>query len=127
MKETKNTEAFQVIVGWIPKSAILDGTIAEWLLDTGTSVWIDEEGSFNETICVSHSHIWDRPVQLAIEQGDRYFMDGMLYEAREEFRKAVIYLWEKYYIRNLDDDNDVELMSKLKLVIKSLTHDIECE
>jgi hypothetical protein len=94
------------------------------MLNTGTSVWVDDEGHFKESVYESHPHTWDRQVELTIERGDNYFMDGMLYEAREEFRKVVIYLWEKYYIHHIDDDDDVELMSKLKLVISALTWDL---
>ena len=125
MNDTKNTEVFQVLAGCLPKSAISYGCLSKWLLNTGVSVYEDDEGHFKESINEAHSPTWDQPVRLVIEQGDNYFMEGMLYEAREEFRKAVIYLWEKYYIHHLDDDDDVELMSKLKLVIKSLTWDVK--
>ena len=124
MDNTKNTEVFQVLAGCLPKSAISYGKLARWLLNTGVSVCEDEEGHFKESINDAHSPTWDQPVRLVIEQGDNYFMEGMLYEAREEFRKAVIYLWEKYYIHHLDDDDDVELMAKLKLVISAITWDL---
>ena len=118
---SEETKAFQVIIGEISKVDISSGSIAGWLLDASISVWRDEEGYFRERQGNPYPHIWDRPVELAIRQGDLYFMEGMFYESREEFRKAVIFLWEKYYINEVDEDEDVELMEKLKLIIRSLT------
>lgn len=126
-KIDKPTDAFQVIIGALSKGYISTGTIAEWMLNTGVTLQTDEEETIYEARNEPHPYIWDKGVQLAVNQGDLYFMEGMLYESREEFRKAVILLWEKYNIEGIDDDEDVELMTKLKLVIRCLTWDIECE